>query len=48
MNVSTLIYYIKRGVLQPDKPITIKVLSDAGIVKKVKYGVKILARVFCA
>lgn len=45
MNVKTLIYYIKLGVLDPTQPITIKTLLEAGIVKKVKYGVKVLARV---
>lgn len=45
MNLEKIDYYIRRGVLDPKKTITIKALVDAGIVKKVKFGVKILARV---
>lgn len=40
-----IVYFIRRGVLSTQEPITIKRLADAGLVKKVKYGVKILGKV---
>ncbi len=45
VNISSIVYYIKRNIINPSQPITIKVLSDCGLVKKVKSGVKILGRV---
>jgi hypothetical protein len=45
VNLETIDYYVKLDVLNPELPITIKTLIDAGIVKKSEFGVKILARV---
>lgn len=45
LNLCKLDYYVKMGVLNPAETITIKTLVDAGIVKDVQFGVKILGRV---
>jgi len=45
VNLETIDYYVKLQVLNPDESISIKSLVDAGIVKKVNFGVKILAKV---
>ena len=45
MNLDKIDYYVKLGVINPQEKITRKTLVDAGLVKKVKFGGKILARV---
>ena len=45
VNLQTIDYYVKLGILDPAETITVKTLVDAGIVKKCRFGVKILARV---
>lgn len=37
-------YYIKIGVLNPSQPITIRSLVQTGIVKDVRYGIKVLGK----
>jgi ribosomal protein L15 len=37
-------YFIKIGVIDATKTITIRTLVEAGLVKKVKYGVKLLGK----
>jgi len=45
VNLEKIDYFVKLGVLNPNETITIKTLVDLGLVKKVKFGVKILGRV---
>lgn len=45
MNVGSVVYFVKRGILSADEPITIQKLVRVGLAKKVKYGVKILGKV---
>jgi large subunit ribosomal protein L15 len=45
LNLDVLQYHISKGRLDPTKPITMKHLKDAGVVKKIVDGVKILSRV---
>ena len=45
VNLSTIDYYVKLGVINPNEKITIKTLVDCGITKKVEFGVKILGKV---
>ena len=35
---------MKRGIINPAEAITIKVLNDVGIAKKIKSGVKVLGK----
>jgi large subunit ribosomal protein L15 len=44
LNLGKLAYFIQKGVLDPNEPITFKVLLDKGIVTKIKDGVKILGK----
>ncbi len=44
VNISQILNAIKRGAIDPEQVITIKVMKDAGIFKRVKYGVKLLSR----
>lgn len=37
-------YFVKTGVIDASKTITIRTLVEAGLVKKVKYGVKVLGK----
>jgi hypothetical protein len=46
INLEKIDYFVKRGIINASEKITIKTLVDTGLVKKVKFGVKILARVF--
>jgi hypothetical protein len=46
VNLEKIVYYIQRNIINPNEPITMKVLSDCGLAKKIKNGVKILGRVF--
>lgn len=45
MNMGAIVYMLKRGIISATEPITIRTLARVGLVKKVKYGVKILAKV---
>ncbi len=42
VNLGKIDYYVRKGILNPKEKITIKHLQDAGIVKKVEWGVKVL------
>lgn len=44
VNIGDLKYYIERGRIDPQKPITLRVLFEAGVLSNIKYGVKLLAR----
>ena len=44
INLTQINYFVKKGILNPNSPITIKHLVDCGLVKKVRYGVKVLGR----
>jgi len=46
INLKKIVYLIQHGRLNPEKVITIKDLKEAGAFRRVKYGVKILGRVF--
>lgn len=46
VNISQVTYAIAKGWIDPNELITIKTLVDAGVVKKPKFGLKLLARVF--
>lgn len=46
VNLSQIDYFVKKGILNSSSPITIKHLVDCGLVKKVKYGVKVLGKGF--
>lgn len=45
INLDRLKYFIRKKRVDITKPITIKALRDAGVFRKVKQGVKLLARV---
>ena len=45
VNLGSIQYYIERGVLDPSEKITIKTLVDKGVVDRVKWGLKVLAKV---
>ena len=42
--MGTLAYHIEKGRLDTSKPITMKDMFDAGVLSKIKYGVKILGK----
>lgn len=44
INLDKIAYHIQKGDLNPHETITIKHLFDAGVVKKIEYGVKVLGR----
>lgn len=44
MNLGRIAYHIQKGDLDPSQPITMKTLFDAGILSKIKHGVKILGK----
>lgn len=44
INMSTILYYINMGRLNPQEPITMKALHTAGAFGTAKFGVKILGR----
>lgn len=44
VNLADVDYFVKKGILNPNEFITIKHLNDCGLVKKVKYGVKVLGK----
>lgn len=44
INLSSILYYINKGTLNPNEPITIKALHDAGAFKTAKFGIKILGK----
>ncbi|CAI2374057.1 unnamed protein product [Moneuplotes crassus] len=44
VNIRDILYYIRKGKLDPTKTITIKDLFECGAVSKIKYGIKILGR----
>lgn len=46
INLKEINYYVKIGVIDPSKLITIRTLVECGLAKKVKYGVKILGKVW--
>ena len=43
-NLEKINYFVKLGRLDANKTITIKNLVDAGVVKKVRFGVKLLGK----
>jgi ribosomal protein L18E len=45
VNIGKVAYFIKKGWLDPQETITIKKLYDAGIIRKPKWGLKLLAGV---
>lgn len=44
VNIEDLEYYITRGRIDTQKPITLRVLFEAGVLSNIKHGVKLLAR----
>ena len=44
VNLHEINYMVRKGVINPAEAITIKVLNDVGLAKKIKSGVKILAK----
>ena len=44
VNIEDLNYYIMHGRIDTQKPITLRVLFEAGVLSRIKHGVKLLAR----
>ena len=44
VNLWKIAYHIEKGDLDPKKVITMKDMLEAGVVSKIKHGVKILSR----
>ena len=45
INMEKILYYIEMGRIDPNKKITMRDMFLAGVFKRAKYGVKLLARV---
>ena len=44
VNIASITHFVRKGVIDPQEPITLKKLQDVGLAKKIKYGVKILGK----
>ena len=44
VNLWKISYHIEKGDIDPTKVITMKTMVEAGVLPKVKYGVKLLGR----
>ena len=44
LNLGKLAYHIEKGHLDTSKPITFKTLIEAGVLSKIKNGVKLLGK----
>ncbi|EGR30685.1 ribosomal protein, putative [Ichthyophthirius multifiliis] len=44
INIKNLMYFIQKGRIDATKPITMKVMFDAGLFHSAKYGIKIVGR----
>lgn len=45
INLGKIAYAIERGWIDPNEPITIRLLIETGLIRRCKHGVKLLGKV---